>query len=182
MRKFLRQRLRQALDDLIEVEIIGQEDCPMMLRWTFANLGFLKGMVHYFPPNVSDRDPHDHPRPFLTFVLRGRYFDTSWEKYGDLEAPTIEMVEAGGIRYRPAKHMHIVDTDDRGAWTIVVMGPLVREWGFLRLSTGLWWEWGKYIQRFGGVMRCEEGPSHTVKPEDLDEPTYRDYKGSHPFG
>jgi hypothetical protein len=149
----------------IKCEVIGQEACPLMLRWTFLDWGFLKAMIHYFPAEISDRDPHDHPRPFVTFVLRGNYRDESW-KPGDethtasgieLPPPHCERVSAGAIKYRSAKHLHIVETDVLGCWTLVVMGPIVREWGFVRLS-GKWWDWGKYIQRFGGVTRCDAPP------------------------
>jgi hypothetical protein len=150
----------------VEVEVIGQEACPMMLRWGFLSTRFLKAMVHYFPAEVSDRDPHDHPRPFVTFVLRGNYRDESWERISGGTKPdeaqigrmVKERVHAGAVRYRPASHLHIVETDGVGCWTLVVMGPIVREWGFVRLSTGLWWEWGRYIQRFGGVARCDAPP------------------------
>jgi hypothetical protein len=154
------------LERNVEVEVIGQEACPMMLRWEFLSTRFLKAMVHYFPAEVSDRDPHDHPRPFVTFVLRGNYRDESWERISGGTEPdeaqigrmVKERVHAGAVRYRPASHLHIVETDGVGCWTLVVMGPIVREWGFVRLSTGLWWEWGRYIQRFGGVARCDAPP------------------------
>lgn len=173
MRAAFRKWCVNLLNRRVGVEVIGQEACPMMLRWTFLDLGFVRAMIHYFPPEVSDRDPHDHPRSFLTFVLRGRYVDTSWEKVDlpDQEyMATIEMVYAGRVIYRPAKHLHIVETDQVGCWTLVVMGPLQREWGFVRLNTMDWWPWGKYIQRFGGVIRCD-APPDKMGVEDETAPT-----------
>lgn len=166
MKAKFRRALRLLLERNVKCEVIGQEECPMMLRWEFLSTRFLKAMVHYFPAEVSDRDPHDHPRPFVTFVLRGNYRDESWRPAGEypgtvaeaMGIPKCERVHAGAFRYRPAKHLHIVETDEVGCWTLVVMGPIVREWGFVRLTTGLWWEWGKYIQRFGGVARCDAPP------------------------
>jgi hypothetical protein len=161
-----RRALRGLLERNVEVEVIGQESCPMMLRWEFLNWGFVKAMVHYFPAEVSDRDPHDHPRPFVTLVLRGNYRDESWLP-GDtthtasgieLPPPHGERIHTGAFRYRRADHLHIVETDGVGCWTLVVMGPVVRDWGFVRLATGSWWQWGRYIQRFGGVARCDAPP------------------------
>lgn len=153
----------------------------MMLRWEFLDLKVMKAMVHYFPAEVSDRDPHDHPRSFVTLVLRGNYRDESWET-GDethtasgipLPPPHGERLSAGAVKYRSAKHMHIVETDRVGCWTLVIMGPLVREWGFRRLDTGGWWPWGKYIQRFGGVVRCDAEPdTMNVPVEDTPVPLY----------
>lgn len=162
----MRRWARRQLEQRVPVEIIGQEECPMFLRWEFLKLGkapFLKAMVHYFPAETTDRDPHDHPRSFITFVLRGRYIDTSWEK---VELPdqeymqTIELVEAGQVIYRPARHTHIVETAEVGCWTIVVMGPEIREWGFLRISASKytshrWMPWKKYVDRYGGTVRCD---------------------------
>lgn len=159
----------------------------MMVRWTFLRIGgknkpWVKMMIHHFPPNVTDRDPHDHPRPFVTFVLNGRYFDTEWEKldppldlgHGDLQhyMISIEELRAGAVRYRPAEHMHITETDNAGAWTLVVMGPEERQWGFLRNDT--WWPFKNYINRFGGVIRCETAETEHTKH------MARDYKSTPP--
>lgn len=176
MKAKLRRALRGLLERYVEVEIIGQEACPLMMRWEFLDVGFLKAMVHYFPAEVSDRDPHDHPRPFVTLVLRGNYRDESWVplpfderqesevQTGSLGVPAMERLHAGSFRYRSAEHLHIVETDAVGCWTLVVMGPIVREWGFVRLASGSWWPWGKYVQKFGGVIRCD-APADTMNVE-----------------
>lgn len=165
MRAKLRRALRGLLERTVEVEVIGQEACPLMLRWTFLDWGFVKTMIHYFPAETTDRDPHDHPRPFVTLVLRGNYRDESWDwrefswdprkKQEWKNERTVERVRAGAFRYRRAEHLHIVETDAVGCWTLVVMGPIMREWGFVRLTSGGWWPWGKYVQKFGGVIRCD---------------------------
>jgi hypothetical protein len=184
VRRLLRAGLRRGLDRLAKREVIGQEECPMMVRWQFFNVGWLKAMIHYFPPEVSDRDPHDHPRSFVTLVLRGAYRDESWDwndsKAAPLSPPMKECVSAGAIRYRPAQHLHVVETDRQGCWTLVVMGPVRREWGFVKLTgpdylLGRWFDFQEYIRLFGGVTRCESEP--TQANPDL---TYRSYKSSHP--
>jgi hypothetical protein len=177
-----RKACRRFLEKAYVTEVIGQDECPMMLRWSIWMPGpekrpWFKLLVHYFPPNVSDRDPHDHPRPFFTLILRGFYFNTEWEDYGGIVAPTIEMLRTGEVRYRPAKHTHIVETGDAGAWTLVLMGPEVRPWGFLR--DGKWWPWKPYVEEFGGVVRCDTG--ELDEKEDGEYPPYRKYKGSTPF-
>lgn len=70
----------------------------------------LVGPLHKFQPGAADRDPHDHPRPFLTL---------------------------------------------QGCTTLVLMGPLVRAWGFVR--DGRWYPWRVYDEKFGhGSFRCPE--------------------------
>lgn len=58
-------------------EVIGPDECPIMHRWTLLDLGQRIGklLVHHFLPNADDRAVHDHPRPFVTLVLRGGYED-----------------------------------------------------------------------------------------------------------
>lgn len=157
MRRAFRRGCVALLNRLIDVEVIGQEACPLMMVWEFTSNPLFKARMHYFPPEVTDRDPHDHPRSFVTFVLRGSYVDTSWDP-ATHDLSTIELVEAGQLIYRPASHLHIVETQEKGCWTFVIMGPIIREWGFMRLTSAEWWPWGKYIQRFGGVIRCDAPP------------------------
>ncbi len=175
----IRHAARLLLDRFWDREVIGQAACPLMVRWTIFKLPFDLGKlcVHYFPSGVTDRDPHDHPASFVTLVLDGGYFNTEWEDYGGEVVPTIEWLGRGSLRYRPAAHMHVTETAaDQGAWTIIVMGPKLREWGFLRIEDGKWWPWLTYVERFGGVVRCDAPPDMMGQ----QHPNWRDYKGSHP--
>lgn len=195
---------------LREPETIGAPDCPIIRRWTIVDekaeatashdqqvttllplpkwlTRDRKLMVHFFPANVEDRDPHDHPRGFWTIVLRGRYLDLvpcqQCGGRGDVAAitgiagieengeyPRIdawrqtcpacrgqkvvigEVMKRGMVRYRPPEHTHITQSGPEGAWTIVLMGPQARDWGFWR--GGVWWAWRKYEDRFGFAHRC----------------------------
>ena len=171
-----RRFLKRALNFLVTPEFIGQEECPLMVRWTLLDIGFLKAMIHYFPPEATDPDPHDHPRSFITCILRGGYFNTEWVKVdlpGQDYMEEIEWLPAGSIRYRPADHMHVTTTGRQGAWTVVVMGRLVRPWGFLR--EGFWWPWKRYVEIFDSPVRCEP-----VEPSHGGQRDPRDYKTSPP--
>jgi hypothetical protein len=128
-------------------EIIGDPECPLLHRWTLLDVGSAKLLLHHFLPTKRDRDPHDHPRSFLTFVFLGRYDD---------EQPSgiIDRVQAPAVRFRRAEHAHITVAGPRGAWSLVVMGPKRRDWGFLR--DGHWWPWSRYEDRFGTSFRCDE--------------------------
>jgi hypothetical protein len=187
-------------------EVIGPPECPLLHRWTLLNLGPRVGklMVHRFLPNADDRAVHDHPRPFLTFVLRGAYDDMApcpfcagearwrvcalcklappmpgrtdvglpvcscrsmwlygteprWEEkvcgICDGDGVTLrETMRAGMVRYRAAEHRHRTRVHSSGAWTIVAMGALQREWGFFK--SGVWMPWREFERRFGHGMRC----------------------------
>lgn len=127
-------------------ETIGEPDCPLFFRWTLINLGFAKVLWHAWVPGSTDLDPHDHPRSFVTVVLRGGYDDVDADG-------NVDVMRAPAVRYRPADHAHTTRTHDKGAWTLVFMGPVRREWGFIR--GGRWWSARSYLDRFGGSFRCD---------------------------
>lgn len=176
--EFRAQDLLAALVSKVPaVEHIGAADCPLMDRWTLweSDRFDCKLLLHHFLPWASDPDCHDHPRPFVTVVLRGRYEDIvpcpecsrdpGWSQRGSYRAlrpcercsghgkVVGETMTAGKIRRRRARHAHLTRTDGRGAWTLVLMGPKRRPWGFLR--KGRWWQFRDYESEFGFHMRCE---------------------------
>lgn len=185
---------------LPERETIGPDECPLFYRWTLlapricGRVPF-KVMVHRFLPNRQDADvPHDHPRGFVTFVLRGGYDDLvpcprcNGRRYLDdalagvldrcpvFDCPGCgarglvlgDRLSAPAVRRRSADHAHMTRTDDRGAWTVVVMGPERRPWGFWRF--GRWWGFREFEQRFGFAWRCAE-PDEGLRFAKTPEPT-----------
>lgn len=155
-------------------EIIGPDECPLFGRRTLLSVGrWGKLLWHQFLPNATDKDCHDHPRSFLTIVLRGGYDDESrcapcFGAGTDILVTSIkgapcpychgtgriiDHLQAPTVRFRRASHAHITKVGPSGATTLVVMGPLRREWGFWR--EGQWWAWRIYERRFGLNWRCE---------------------------
>jgi hypothetical protein len=128
-------------------EVIGPEDCPLFFRREFVATRWLKVMLHRFMPGATDKDPHDHPRSFVTFVLRGGYDDVRRDG-------RVEWLRAPAIRYRPAEHEHLTRVHNDGATTVVIMGPVRRQWGFWR--RGRWWFWRDYEAVFGLAWRCDD--------------------------
>jgi hypothetical protein len=171
-------------------EVIGPPGCPLMRRWTIfvsyegqrdENVLFrapswfpFKLLIHHFLPDTEDVDPHDHPRPLWTLILKGGYLDLvpcmycKGERYpvidkGRTRCPVCkgrglelgEEMTRGRFRHRPAEHRHVTKVSSAGAWTLCLMGPKQREWGFWR--HGKLWQWFKYEQKFGLAFRCEGG-------------------------
>lgn len=163
---------------VLKPEVIGPPDCALIHRWTLysGDPNSVKLMVHHFLPNADDRDVHDHPRPFWTLVVRGRYDDigpcarceqgrvgpvgiangTAFNCPDCANTGLIvnERMRAGRLRLRPARHRHRTQVGPKGCWTIVLMGPIRRRWGFWR--RGVWWFWRDYEAEFGFAMRCED--------------------------
>lgn len=126
-------------------EVIGPEACPLMFRKTLLACRWFKLLLHCFVPNASDEAHHDHPRSFLTLVVRGGYDDVTPDGIS-------ERLRAPAIRYRRAEHSHITLVHADGATTIVLMGRVRRAWGFWR--DGKWFEWRTFERLFGLNWRC----------------------------
>ncbi|MGH2939477.1 MAG: hypothetical protein ACRDPE_15320 [Solirubrobacterales bacterium] len=182
--------MRRFLRWLREPEVIGPPGCPLMRRWTLfcpqpgtreeavllrvPDRFDYKLLVHHFLPNTEDVDPHDHPRPLWTLILKGGYLDlipcrlcggTGKHRGSDgfdhcsncLGRGLLvgDEMTRGVFRYRPAEHRHVTKVSSAGAWTLCLMGPKKREWGFWR--DGKLWNWMRYEQKFGLGFRCEGG-------------------------
>ncbi len=71
----------------------------------------------------GDREFHDHPSDFRTFIVSGRYIE---------HRPEGEPVEfrAGDWNMGKAEKLHRLELPDGPVLTIVYRGPKRREWGF----------------------------------------------------
>jgi hypothetical protein len=146
-------------------EYIGNIDCPLMRRWLIETpVGSLR--VHHFLHDDDTRALHDHPWWFVTFPLGKGYIDvTHCRRCGgkgifvrgggdhgeyvtcDCDDGFIRTrVEPWRFTYRPANHLHAVETDD--CWTLIVTGRKARNWGFLHPLWG-WMESRPFFHRFG---------------------------------
>lgn len=120
-------------------ERLGRPACPYLIRWSL-NLGPLGSLrLHHWMRSDDKRAPHDHPSWFATFVLKGRYTDIGYELGSDVrphnvrageEQVTRESLRPGSFRVRPSHHVHIVDVEPDGCWTLLYFPPKQRDWGF----------------------------------------------------
>jgi hypothetical protein len=95
-------------------------------RWPWVVL------VHHFLSPDVDPDPHDHPWPFWSLVLKGGYLEEVYAA-GGAGARLVRQVVArpGTARYRSADHVHKVARLLTGScWTLVVTFGRRRTWGF----------------------------------------------------
>lgn len=137
-----------------------------------------KLLLHHFVPQADERDSHDHPRGFWTLVLKGGYDDMIkcdwcngtgnifWDseheerrtdgycmKCSSTGIVLNEVMRAGMIRYRPPEHTHRTRVHQGGCWSLVLMGPKRRDWGFHR-DDGSWMPYKEYFEKIGYGMRC----------------------------
>lgn len=123
---------------------------PMWLRVTVAILGLwfhtpwlllilFGGYLHNIRRSDDDRALHDHPVHNCSIVVVGGYVEVlpDWKKIpkGERVTPTTPVVRhprlAGDIIFRRAQMPHRIEIGSRPAWTLWLIGPPVRQWGFL---------------------------------------------------
>ena len=85
--------------------------------------------VHHILRSDHGRDPHDHPWPYLTIVLRGGYLEHQYDEAGFWKSANWR--GAGSVLWRPAKSLHRLEVPEgQTAWTLFFTGRKQQTWGF----------------------------------------------------
>ncbi len=94
--------------------------------------------LHQFRRSDDDRALHDHPWLFnASVLLDGRYIEHTIDAGGIHRRRELR---AGALRLRWGRAPHRVELIDGPCWTLFVMGPVVRQWGFHCPAQG-WVHW-----------------------------------------
>lgn len=138
---------------------IGGEQNPYLMRWFLIPKNpFLNVFLHKFVRDDDDRALHDHPWPFCSIMIRGKYLEVT----GESEVDVAERY-APSICFRRANHKHrvvlwnLIDVvNDKlvsakiPCWTIIVTGPQSRTWGF-------WCKENRFVPWYDFVDLTDEG-------------------------
>lgn len=120
---------------------LGDPACPYLRRWVLnvAHVGSLR--VHHWHGSDDPRYLHDHGWWFVTLVLKGGYADVQ-------QASSImDVLRPGSVRFRAATHTHSVQVAPGGCWTIMLTGPVSRDWGFW--VDGTWMRMRRFFREYG---------------------------------
>ena len=140
----------RAIAPALPWQKIGIDGSMYMTRYTLNKQEGLSIYLHEFHREDWARETHDHPWPFWHQILEGGYIE--------------EVLKADGLRfeakrrpgyqaYREATHKHrVAKLLGYPCWSLVVVGPRVREWGF-DCPDG-WVAFNEHMKR-GGI--CADG-------------------------
>lgn len=93
--------------------------------------------IHRIMRSDDDRALHDHPSWNISVILRGGYYEVT-------DAGMVWR-GVGSVVFRRATDKHRLVVPQGGeAWTLFIMGPWQRVWGF-HTRDG-WVEWRKYLR------------------------------------
>lgn len=85
--------------------------------------------VHEILRSDEGRDPHDHPWPYLTVILKGGYWEERYNEAGDLLST--KWHGPGSVLWRPANSWHRLTLPDGAiATTLFITGRYCNGWGF----------------------------------------------------
>lgn len=108
--------------------------------------------LHHIIRSDDDRAPHTHPFAFTSLILRGSYRERQYTGCYNGCGPHLQRDETyfvGDVLRRTPDTCHIL-TLERPCWTLVIVGPTVKPWGFLT-PTG-WIEASKYLKSIGSEL------------------------------
>jgi hypothetical protein len=128
---------------------------PYMTRYRVFRSALLSVYVHQIHRGDDSPDLHDHPWPFFHAILEGSYA----EEYLDRRGRDREVTRHPGdwTLHRPgyAHRLELFHDAERRpieVWTLVVIGPKVREWFFIGKRTRCRVPWRDYVFH---AARCE---------------------------
>lgn len=141
----------------------GDGDSPYLTRVTLIETRLGAVYLHKFHRSDSP-EHHDHPWWFTSLILwRGYIEETPACILDGLPDETVcsplchecgqvvhkrKRVYPGMVLFRRATHRHrVVLVNDKPAYTLVIRGPYVRDWGFFT-SKG-WQRWKEYFTERG---------------------------------
>jgi len=115
-----------------------QDPSPYMRRWVLrTSWGDLR--LHHILRSDSDREYHDHPFDFWSFILWGGYWEHS------AHYPEGKWFGPGSLVQKRAGEAHRLRLPENSpAWTVVWTGPKYRDWGF-HTAQG-WVHWREWMQ------------------------------------
>lgn len=121
---------------LFERFVIGPESDPYMIRCRIFECPWFRVFFHRILRSDSDRHLHDHPFNFVSFMVRGCYTEIREQGSAGI------VYSVPSIIFRRATDRHRLVIGDRPAWTLVLAGRRLREWGFMTEQG--WVAWREY--------------------------------------
>ena len=101
--------------------------------------------LHRFLQSDRGRDPHDHPWESWSILLAGELQESYW-RGGKRKGIRLRHIRKFRVIHRPATWCHrLIVPEGKKAWTLFVVGPKVREWGFLVGIQRKWVHWKEYL-------------------------------------
>lgn len=150
-RRRMRDEFRFALWRWQDIHFDGRLYMTKLYLWRAP---WQQTCLHWIHRADPGRDLHDHPRSFLSLVLRGGYTEDRpatpgrpWVRgpNGRWKLRLASTVRRAGFwAFRRASDAHRIASVRSGTLTLVLWGPRRRDWGFV--TPYGWRHWRSYLE------------------------------------
>jgi hypothetical protein len=104
-------------------------DQVYLRRWRLIQMPLFGLYIHHIFLPDKDRDPHDHPWPFVTMILRGGYDERVYEN-PDRALTHLKIWDQFSVHRFRTSWAHQILTIRPNTFTLVLTGRRRRVWGF----------------------------------------------------
>jgi len=132
-------------------------DVRYLVRWVLFRWGGRVIYLHKIESSDWAREPHDHPKWFVSIGLWGSYMEEVYE--ANITPRSLMCVEhrewrAPWFRKFPATHIHRLLITKGVAWTLVFTGKHTQDWGFYD-EQGNKTLYAEFVARHQSAQRAE---------------------------
>lgn len=136
---------------------IGGHENPYMRRWYVIPRNRIFCIyLHNMLKNDDDRALHDHPGANVSLILRGGYKEITFQQTpisGFPLPPLIDRIrKPGRIVFRFAKTAHRLELLSGPSWSLFIVLPKFRDWGFWCGPLARWVPWQQFTAGPGGEL------------------------------
>lgn len=111
---------------------LGIAECPYAYRWRL-DFYFFSFRIHKWIGSDDTRAFHNHPWHFITFILKGYYFDwTPWGEGGE----KCQVVTSWAWRNKDHRHYVDIPKNESPVWTFIITFGAPRRYAFWDVITG----------------------------------------------
>ena len=101
--------------------------------------------IHRFHRSDIDRETHSHPWDWAaSFIIAGGY---SEERRNEFDQVTRRDVEPFSFNFLRSTDFHRVDLIENDCWTLFLVGPKSKSWGFWDRETKMYTPWREFLDR-----------------------------------
>ncbi len=143
MKRLANQRsARWAVMERFEIPNLDDPSELYLIRWRLIQTPWFAFYLHRMDGPDSRATLHDHPWPFVSFVLRGGY----WEDRLNPATMDTRKHRVRWVNRMPIYGAHSIRTLLRQpTWTFLVVGRRVKTWGYWEpLGLPGEWRWTEY--------------------------------------
>jgi hypothetical protein len=109
-------------------EIVSKAGVVHFRRWRIIQTPLFAVYFHNVIKSDADKDPHDHPWAFISFILSGSYYETRVQKDGSRQVCLRCPGNLFSCRTNEFHRLKVVEP----TWTFVITGPRTHGlWGYL---------------------------------------------------